>query len=114
MLNEFNIKIFDFIFSTNIGLKGDYLDNSNDNYLCSQLSDLIKDVCEEYDFWDEYKIYFNDNCVIDASTLSGRNYIYNEFPKFRLNTKKMYLNYKLEQVKKLLKIMVIFRKKNLK
>lgn len=102
MLNEFNIKIFDFVFSTNIGLKGDYLDNSNDNYLCSQLSDLIKDVCEEYDFWDEYKIYFNDNCVIDASTLGGRHYIYNGFPRMKLNTKKMYLNYKLEQVKKII------------
>ncbi len=102
MLNEFNIKIFDFIFSTNIGLKGGYLDNSNENCLYSQLRDLIKDVCEEYDFWDEYKSYFNDNCVIDASTLDGRHYIYNEFPRMKLNTKKMYLNYKLEEVKKII------------
>lgn len=102
MLNEFNINIFDFIFSTNIGLKGDYLDNSNDKYLCSKLSELIQDVCEEYDFWDEYKLYFNDNCVINASTLGSRLYIYNGFPRFKLSTKKMYLNYKLEQVKRII------------
>ena len=35
MINEFNVKIFDFIFSTNIGLKGDYLENNNINHLCS-------------------------------------------------------------------------------
>lgn len=102
MINEFNVKIFDFIFSTNIGLKGDYLENNNINHLCSELSKLINDICEEYDFWNEYKFYFNDNCVLDASTLSDRQYIYNGFPRMRLVTKKEYLNYKVNQVKKII------------
>jgi len=99
MINELNIKIFDYIFSTNIGLRGNYLDDNNTKELCSSLSDLINEVCEEYDFWNEYKIYFNDNCVIDASTLSSQQYIYNGFPKMKLSTKKEYLNYKMKQVK---------------
>lgn len=99
MINELNIKIFDYVFSINIGLKGDYLGNNNTEYLCSKLSRLINEVCDEYDFWNEYKYYFNDNCVVDASTLSGYQYIYNNFPKMKLSTKKEYLNYKLKQLK---------------
>ena len=29
MINELNVKIFDYIFSTNVGLKGNYLENAN-------------------------------------------------------------------------------------
>lgn len=99
MINDLNIKIFDYIFSTNVGLKGDYLENTNPEKLCSELDDLINKDCDVYDFWNEYKFYFNDNCVIDASTLDRHEYIYNGFPKMKLNTKKDYLNYKKEQLK---------------
>lgn len=44
MINELNVKIFDYIFSTNARLKGDYLDDNNTDHLCSLLSDLINEV----------------------------------------------------------------------
>lgn len=99
MINELNVKIYDYIFSSNIGLRGNYLEDNNENNLCSELSKLIMEVCDEYDFWNEYKYFFNDNCVIDASTLGGHHYVYNGFPKMKLGMKKEYLNYKLQQVK---------------
>ena len=99
MINELNIKIYDYIFSTNIGLRGNYLDDSNENNLCSRLDELIEEVCNKYDFWNEFKHLFNDNCVLDASTLDGNDYIYNGFPRMRMGTRKEYLNYKLQQVK---------------
>ena len=74
-------------------------EDNNENNLCSELSKLIMEVCDEYDFWNEYKYFFNDNCVIDASTLGGHHYVYNGFPKMKLGMKKEYLNYKLQQVK---------------
>ena len=99
MINELNVKIFDYIFSTNVGLKGNYLENANTEKLCSELDNLINKICEVYDFWNEYKLYFNDNCVKDASSSSGYKYIYNGFPKMKLNTKKDYLKYKMIQLK---------------
>lgn len=112
MINELNIKIFDFIFSTYIGLKGNFLNNSDTNYLCSQLSKLINEFCEENDFWSEYKFCFNDDCVVESFSLGGSKYIYNEFPRMKLKTKKMYLNYKLEQVKKIIENNGDFSKKD--
>ena len=91
MLNEFNIDIFDFIFSSNIELKNG---GKNSSELCQELDRKISEICEQYDFWNEYKYYFNDKCVIDASTLSGHQYIYNGFPKLKIETKKKYFEYK--------------------
>lgn len=99
MINKLTIKIFDYIFSNSVGLKGDYFENVDNEQLCSELDGFISKVCDIYDFWHEYKFYFNDNCVVDASTLSGHQYIYNGFPKMKLSTKKDYLNYKVEQVR---------------
>ncbi len=96
MLNEFNIDIFDFIFSSNIELKNG---EKNSNDLCQELDKKISEICKQYDFWNEYKYYFNDNCVIDASTLSEYQYIYNGFPKLKIATKKEYFEYKKNQIK---------------
>lgn len=93
MINELNVKIFDYIFSVNISKE------ENEEKSCDQLSQIISSLCEEYDFWSEYKFYFNDKCVIDASTLGGKHYVYNGFPRMKLNTKQAYLKYKLSQVK---------------
>lgn len=99
MINELNIKIFDYIFSINVGLKAGYFENTNNEKLYFELNDLINKIYDTYDFWNEYKIYFNDGCVIDASTLDGHEYIYNGFPKMKLKTKKDYLDYKMKQLK---------------
>lgn len=96
MLNEFNIRVFDFIFSSNIELKNG---KKNTNELCQELDKRISEIGEQYDFWNEYKCYFNDTCVIDASTLSGYQYIYNGFPKFKIETKKKYFEYKKDKIK---------------
>lgn len=96
MLNELNIDIFDFIFSSNIELKNG---EKKLNELCQELDQKISEICEQYDFWNEYKYYFSDNCMIDASTLSGYQYIYNGFPKLKIETKKKYLEYKKNQIK---------------
>lgn len=96
MLNELNIGIFDFIFSSNIKLKNG---EKTTNELCRELDKRISEISEQYDFWNEYKYYFNDKCVIDASTLSGYLYIYNEFPKFKIETKKKYFEYKKDKIK---------------
>lgn len=96
MLNELNIDIFDFIFSSNIELKHG---EKKLNELCQELDQKISEICEQYDFWNEYKYYFNDKCVIDASTLSGYQYIYNDFPKLKIETKKKYFEYKKNQIK---------------
>ncbi len=100
MINEFNIKIFDYIFSTNIGINGDYLEDNNIEKLCLHLDEIISKICNIYDFWNEYKIMFNDECVLDASTLDKKEYIYNGFPRMKLDTKKEYLNFKMKQIRK--------------
>lgn len=102
MINDFNIKIFDFVFSTNCGINGNYLEKSNDEFLCSQLDEIISKACNKYDFWQDYKRYFNDKCVIDATTMDGKEYIYNGFPRMKLATKEMYFNYKMKQLKKII------------
>lgn len=102
MINGINIEIFDFVFSTNIDLRGEYLENNNVQLLCSKLDTIIEQKCDKYDFWNQYKSCFNDNCVIDSSTLDGESYIYNGFPRMKLGTKSKYLNYKLMQVKDLI------------
>ena len=96
MLNELNVDIFDFIFSSNIELKNG---EKKLNELLKELNKKISKICEQYDFWNEYKYYFNDKCVIDASTLSEHQYIYNGFPKLKIETKKKYFEYKKNQIK---------------
>ena len=59
MINKLTIKIFDYIFSTSVGLKGDYFENVDNEQLCSELDGFISKVCDIYDFWHEYKFYFN-------------------------------------------------------
>ena len=41
MINELNIEIFDYIFSTNIELKENYLEQRDINYLYNKLNDII-------------------------------------------------------------------------
>ena len=96
MLNELNIDIFDFIFSSNIELK---IEEKNLNELYEELDRKISKISKQYDFWNEYKYYFNDKCVSDASTFGDHQYIYNSFPKLKIETKKIYLEYKKNQIK---------------
>ena len=97
MINKLNLYIFDYIFSINEdireGLKQD------ENQYRNELNQKIKQISELEDFWEEYKYYFNDNCVMIAKTLGGSIVRYNNFPRFKIETKKEYLNTKLNEIK---------------
>lgn len=97
MINKLNLYIFDYIFSINEdireGLKQD------ENKYRNELNQKIEQISKLEDFWGEYKYYFNDNCVIIAKTLGGPIIRYNNFPRFKIETKKEYLNTKLNEIK---------------
>lgn len=97
MINKLNLHIFDYIFSINedirVGLKKD------ESKYRDELNKKIEQISEIKDFWEEYKYYFNDNCVLIAKTLSGSSVIYNNFPRFKIDTKKEYLDTKLHEIK---------------
>lgn len=105
MINELVISIFDFIFSCNQRMKTEPLDKRELNTL---LNEKIEKISNVYDFWNEYKYFFND-CLIDASTLDGNQYIYKDFPKFKINTLKEYLEYKKDLIWKSIKENGVFK-----
>ena len=93
MFNEYNIKIFDYIFSVN-----------NDEYVGGQIDtqneiNKLEGIMEEnhitqYDFWNEYKFIVSNNDIFDASNLNENVYGYNRFPKIKLSYIDKYLDYK--------------------
>lgn len=97
MINKLNSHVFDYIFSINedirAGLKKD------ENQYRNELNKKIEQISELEDFWEEYKYYFNDSCVLIAKTLGGSIIRYNNFPRFKIDTKKEYLDTKLYEIK---------------
>ena len=97
MINKLNLYIFDYIFSIDedirAGLKQD------ENQYRNELNQKINQISKIEDFWEEYKYYFNDNCVMIAKTLGGPIIRYNNFPRFKIEAKKEYLNTKLNEIK---------------
>lgn len=97
MINSLNEKIYDYIFSINENLKINFIKMDSTYY--EELDKLIKENYNQYDFWNENKHFFNDACVIDASTLSERVYVYNNFPRMKADTKLNYLRHKMMRIK---------------
>lgn len=97
MINELNIHIFDYIFSINedirIGIK------EEDNCYRKELDNKILLLCKLEDFWDEYITCFNTNCILIDKTIIGTIITYNNFPRMNVNTKKEYLDFKLNEIK---------------
>ena len=114
MINDFNVKIFDFIFSTSLGLKNGYISKSNESNFCEQLKAKINEICEEHDFWSEYQYYFNDDCVVPMGILDSDKYIYHNFPRMKFETLNNYYEYKFYQIKKSINNNGDFLKMNLK
>ena len=99
MINNLNIKIFDYIFDTNILIKKNRI--KDDKEYCKKLDQIIEEVQDNYSFWSEYQYAVNDDSVVYMGIL-GEKYIYNEFPKMKLNTLNYYYKYKQMQVKKMI------------
>lgn len=98
MINELNIHIFDYIFSINEGMRLGL--NQDVNYYINELNQKIEEISNLGDFWKEYKYYFNDECVMMANNTEKVIIRYNNFPRFKINTKKIYLEAKLNEIKK--------------
>ena len=99
MINKYNANIYDCIFSNNIEMDHD-LGYTSENERIEKLTSLFKSKEDEYDFWNENKYEFIDNCILDASTFDGPLIIYNSYPRMKTNTKITYLENKLEIIKK--------------
>lgn len=98
MINTYNEPIFNYIFTINedirAGIKSDCKEYRN------KLDEKIKKISEIEDFWDEYKGYFNDEFVIIENSIIGKINIYNNFPRMKIETKRKFLDYKSEQIKR--------------
>ncbi|MBR3613941.1 MAG: hypothetical protein IKL55_02045 [Clostridia bacterium] len=97
MINELNVHIFDYIFSINEDIKEDI--KEDENQYRNELNNKIHEISDIVDFWQEYECYFNDRCVLFAKTLGGTSIVYNNFPRFKIDTRKCYLEYKLNEIK---------------
>ena len=98
MINKLNLYVFDYIFSINEDIKTGL--KQDENKYRNELNQKIEQISRLEDFWEEYKYYFNDNCVMIAKTFGGTIIRYNNFPRFKINTKKEYLDIKLNEIKK--------------
>lgn len=98
MINDLNINIFNYIFSINedivANIKEDKLEYRQ------ELNNKISSICELQDFWDEYNYYFNDKCVAIIPGCSGVKY--SNFPRMKLDMKKIFLDYKAKQIEEII------------
>lgn len=98
MINEFNINIFNYIFSINEDIK-EGIKKEEQEYK-QELNKIINEICELQDFWNEHKDYFNDGCVFLIPGTSGVKYA--NFPRMKLDTKNMFLDYKAKQIEEII------------
>lgn len=99
MINDLNIKIFDYIFDTSNFIRKNKI--KDDREYCKKLDQLIEEEHDNSTFWSEHKYFVNDNCVVPTGILDER-YLYNEFPKMKLRTLNNYYHYKQNQVMKMI------------
>lgn len=102
MINEFNINIFNYIFSINEDIKAG-IKKEQQEYK-QELNKIINEICGIcglQDFWNEHKDYFNDGCVFLIPGTSGVKY--DNFPRMKLDTKNMFFDFKVKQIEKIIK-----------
>lgn len=99
MITKYNIQIYDYIFSCNIESDKNLSDISEKDKL-SKLNSLFKTKTEEYDFWNENKYDFCEDCFLKSSTTTELQITYIRFPRLKGSTRVEYLEYKANVLKK--------------
>lgn len=98
MITKYNIQIYDYIFSCNIESDNN-LSHDSEKERINKLHSLFKNNTYEYDFWDENKYDFCDDCVTNSSTMTGPQITYCRFPRIKGSTRLNYLEYKANIIK---------------
>ena len=94
MFNKDNIKIFDYIFSTNFTIN-----KENEMKYVQELRKKFDSIDDEYSFWMDLMYLVNRGSVFDATNIaSGHQIGYTCFPKMTFETKNMYKEYKMNQI----------------
>ena len=94
MFNNDNIKVFDYIFSTNF-----IIEDERDKESILKLRKMFDDVDDEYSFWMELMYLVKKNSVFDATDLASGSHVgYLSFPKLTFTAKNMYKEYKKNQI----------------
>ena len=94
MFNKDNIKIFDYIFSTEFIIE----DEKGMDHI-EKLRKMFDSVDDEYSFWIDLMYLVNKGSVLDATDIvSGHHIGYTSFPKMTFEAKSNYKEYKMYQI----------------
>lgn len=114
MINKLNIDIYNYIFSINVNIQNRVNTCSKEKNI-KELIALIESNYNINDFWKENKDMFNDGCLRGHQYIMEKEYTYDieSFPRLKLNSKLEFLNFKIDEIKKIIENNGIIEKKQL-
>lgn len=114
MINNLNIDIYNYIFSINVNIQNRVNTFSEETNI-KRLISIIEKKYNINDFWKENKDMFNDECLHGHKYIIEKEYTYDikSFPRLKFKFKLEFLNFKLEEIKKIIENYGIIEKKQL-
>ena len=103
MINSLNIDIYNYIFSINVNIQN-RVNTCSEETNIKRLIYMIENNYNINEFWKENKDMFNEECLQGHQYIIEKEYTYDikSFPRLKSKSKLEFLNFKLEEFKKII------------